>query len=107
MVRKHFRIEERQERALKELAAKTGRSEADLIREAIERIILSGPEPRRDSKAWEEAVRFMEERIKRLGDVPQQKRTWTREDAHGRPGLRKWSSGPQDSEALRSGDEPK
>ena len=88
MVRKHFHIEERQERALKELAAKTGRSEADLIREAIERIIAVNPQPIRDLSAWEESNRFVEERMKRLGDVPPQKRTWTREELYERKGFR-------------------
>ena len=89
MVRKHFRIEGRQERALKELAAKTGRSEADLIREAIDRIIAVNPQPIRDLSAWEESNRFVEERMKRLEDVPPQKRTWTRADAYDRKALRR------------------
>lgn len=88
MVRKQVYIEERQERALKELAKKTGRAEAELIRDAIDRILAVTPQPTRDLSAWEEEKRFMRERMKRL-KVPPQKRTWTREDAYDRKVFRR------------------
>ena len=89
MVRKQIYIEERQERALKELANHTGRAEAELVREGIDRIIQVPPQRVLDHNAWEEEKRFIEERMKRLANVPPQKRTWTREDLYDRKVLRR------------------
>lgn len=88
MVRKQVYIEERQDRSLKELAKRTGRTEADLVREAIDRIILTGPEPRANPAAWEEIKRFIEHRMRTVKVAPQ-KRSWTREDAYDRKVFRR------------------
>jgi hypothetical protein len=81
-VRKQIYIETDQEGLLKRLAQETGRSEAEIVREAIEhhtrglRLLRHGP------GAWEEERAFILQRIA-LGAVPGQ-RTWQREDLHER-----------------------
>ena len=87
MVRKQVYIQERHDHALKELSNHTGRAEAELIREAIERMIGVSAEPARDMSEWEAAVRFMEERARTVKVSPQA-RTWTREDLYDRKVLR-------------------
>jgi hypothetical protein len=67
MVRKQFYISRRQEQQLKRLAQERGVSEAELVRQAIDRQL--GPvfgEVRPDADAWAEARDFMLS----LGDRP-------------------------------------
>ena len=45
MRRKQIYLDEANERALKRLAARTGRSEASLIREALKRYLAPGGDP--------------------------------------------------------------
>ena len=45
MRRKQIYLDEASERALKRLAARTGRSEASLIREALQRYLAPGSDP--------------------------------------------------------------
>ncbi|MFW6135989.1 MAG: ribbon-helix-helix protein, CopG family [Chloroflexota bacterium] len=80
MVRKQVYIEPRQDELLKRWAEKTGRSEAEIVREALDRW-MDSEERRRDAEAaWEEVLAFAEERAA-YGPVPGG-RTWTREDLH-------------------------
>ena len=81
MVRKQVYIIPAQERRLKRLARETGRSEADLIRAALDQQIsaLAGAP---DLRAWEREKRFLQNRMK-LRRIPGG-RTWTREDLHDR-----------------------
>jgi hypothetical protein len=64
MVRKQIYIEERHERLLKRISKARGVSEAELIRQAIERETLGGKPlllaP--DQAAWDEIVRFVKNR---------------------------------------------
>jgi len=87
MVRKQVYIEPRHEVLLKRLARRRGVSEAELIREAIDRQIGSGsgrglshflPS---DPVAWEEAYQFMLD-LHARGPVAGQARTWKREDLY-------------------------
>jgi hypothetical protein len=60
MVRKQLYLERQHDERLKTLARASGRSEADLVREAVERYgtgtsVDVAPDPR----AWQEAVAFM------------------------------------------------
>jgi hypothetical protein len=85
MVRKQFYIHKRQQVLLKRLSQARGVSEAEIVRQAIERettgtsFLPTVP----DRAAWEEIVRFLEAR-KALassseGEEPYQ---WSREDAY-------------------------
>jgi len=81
MTRKQIYIETRQEALLKRLAQRRGISEAELIREAIDRQLGSSavhvlpPDP----VAWEEALEFMRGLQAQGAD---QGRTWKREDLY-------------------------
>ncbi len=83
MVRKQIYIEKRQETILKKLARLRKVSEAELIREAINRQINEpAARPfRPDPEAWEKALEFMRSRQKKAGMnvVPYR---WKREDAY-------------------------
>jgi hypothetical protein len=81
MIRKQIYIEPHQESLLKRLAQRRGISEAELIREAIDRQISGGvahalpPDP----LAWIEALEFMRG-LQSQG--AEQGRTWKREDLY-------------------------
>jgi hypothetical protein len=81
MTRKQIYIEPRQDALLKRLAQRRGISEAELVREAIERQISGGaaytlpPDP----VAWEEALELMRGLQVQGAD---QGRTWKREDLY-------------------------
>jgi len=83
MVRKQVYIEPWQEAMLKRLVQTRGVSEAELIRQAIERHISSGrlqflpPDP----TAWEQAYQFMLD-LRAHGPVTGRGRTWKREDLY-------------------------
>ena len=83
MVRKQIYLEERQEARLKRIARARGISEAEVIRQAIDRQIRRGPVASGggDPTAWEHALRFMRSltRSRKAGGFG---RRWTREDAY-------------------------
>jgi hypothetical protein len=82
MVRKQFYIHERQHILLRRLSQARGVSEAEIVRQAIEREAtgVSPQAPLPDRAAWEEIVEFVEAR-KALGPdgEPYQ---WDRQDAY-------------------------
>ncbi len=83
MVRKQIYLEERQEARLKRIARGRGISEAEVIRQAIDRQVMgvSVATGRGDPAVWENALRFM----RSLAARPRkgrQGRTWKREDAY-------------------------
>ena len=78
-VRKQIYLEARQEQLLKQLVKETGATEAELIRQAIDRHTGSFL-PQRDMHAWEEERVFIE-RLMQQGPTPG-RRTWKREDLH-------------------------
>lgn len=82
MVRKQVYIEPRQETLLKRLARETGATEADLIRQAIDRQTEALLFPRRDLRAWQEERDFIRRLIEQ-GPVPGERR-WRREDLYER-----------------------
>jgi hypothetical protein len=60
MIRKQLYLGPREEAVLKEAAAGSGRSEADLVREAvIEYAARRQPAPAGDRAAWNDALSFM------------------------------------------------
>jgi len=80
MVRKQVYIEPRQETQLKQRAAETGMSEAEIIRQAIDRWLDEEARQRQAEEAWEKARTLMEERYAQ-GAVPGG-RTWTRDELY-------------------------
>jgi hypothetical protein len=82
MVRKQVYIEDRQEALLKRLSQATGATEAEIIRQAIDRQARTLLFPRRDLDAWREERAFIQDLI-RQGPVPGGRR-WRREDLYER-----------------------
>jgi hypothetical protein len=83
MIRKQIYIERRQEARLKRLAKKRGVSEAEVIRRALDQELqgAGAPHVHPDPEAWGEALRFMYA-LHAQGPLPDQRRTWKREDAY-------------------------
>jgi predicted DNA-binding protein len=84
MVRKQLYIEPRQERILKRLARKTGKTEAEILREALDRHAGEILREQERLKLWEEQKEFIRQWIAK-GPVPKTERTWKREDLYDRP----------------------
>ncbi len=82
MVRKQIYIEPHQESTLKRLARETGATEAEIIREAIDRQAALVFIPRRDVTAWKAERAFVEELIQQAPVSPV--RRWSREELHER-----------------------
>lgn len=80
MVRKQVYIEIRQEEQIKQQAAESGMSEAEIIRQAIDCWLEEQTRRRQAEEAWAQAVAFMEERYAQ-GPVPGG-RTWTRDELY-------------------------
>lgn len=80
MVRKQVYIEPRQDAILKRLARTLGLSEAEIIRQAIDRQTSNVPTDVRDLKAWEREKAFIAERMA-AGPVVST-RKWRREDVY-------------------------
>jgi hypothetical protein len=83
MIRKQIYIQRRQEAMLKRLAKKRRTSEAEIIRQALERELTSGiaRSANLDSKALAKAFQFMQAR-RRLVEAGAQPYRWRREDAY-------------------------
>jgi hypothetical protein len=83
MVRKQFYIQKRQHLLLKRLSQTRGVSEAEIIRQAIEReaIGASSRPSLPDRDAWEEILDFVETR-KALGPEQGKPYQWNRQDAY-------------------------
>ena len=83
MVRKQIYIEPRQDALLKRLARVHKTSEAELIRQAIDRQLGAGIGPKLppDPDAWEQAYQFMLA-LQARGPIAGKGRTWKREDLY-------------------------
>jgi len=85
MVRKQFYIHKRQQVLLKRLSQARGVSEAEIVRQAIERETAGSsllPTPP-DRAAWEEIVRFLAvRRAQTRGSEGSEPYQWNREDAY-------------------------
>jgi predicted DNA-binding protein len=77
MVRKQLYLEARQERALKRLAKKTGKTEAEILREALDRHTAELQRQQERLKVWEEQKEFIRQWIAK-GPVPKTDRTYDR-----------------------------
>ena len=81
MIRKQVYIEARQEAMLKRLARAQGVSEAELIRQAIDRQVSAGHVLPPETAAWEEAHRLMLA-LRLRGPIADRARTWTRDELY-------------------------
>ena len=80
MVRKQVYIEPRQDKLLKQWVEETGKTEAEIFREALDRWMTSEQQRREAQVAWEQVLAFVEERATQ-GPIPGG-RTWTREELY-------------------------
>ncbi len=85
MVRKQLYIEPRQEKMLKRLARSTGKTEAEILREALDRHAEQSQQHRRRAQAWSEIREFIGQRMAK-GPLPGAWK-WNREEIHDRPRL--------------------
>ena len=81
-VRKQIYIEPEQEILLKQIANDTGMSEAEIIREAIDRHAAEISQPTQRQQAWARIEEFIAKRMEH-GPIPGG-RTWRREDLYDR-----------------------
>lgn len=80
MVRKQVYLEPRQNSLLKRLAQTLDVTEAEVIRQAIDRQLARGRKGQPDPRAWEEIKAFIQEWVTQ-GSVPGQRR-WTRRELY-------------------------
>ena len=82
MVRKQIYIDKRQKAQLKRAAKARGTSEAELIRQAIDRQLAGGVAGLpRDPAAWERAMVLMRS-LRAQGPLPNRRRSWTRDELY-------------------------
>jgi hypothetical protein len=81
-IRKQIYIETEQEAVLKRMSEESGLSEAEIIRQAIDRHAQAQGYHQSRAQAWDQARQFIENLIE-LGPVPGG-RTWKREDLYDR-----------------------
>ena len=81
MKRKQIYIEANQDRRLRTLSRRQGKSESELIREGVDRVI-NEPAPEPDPEAWKEVLAYIDSLIAK-GPL-KGKRTWKREDLYER-----------------------
>jgi hypothetical protein len=81
MIRKQVYIPKRQQTKLKRLAQTRGVSEAEIIRQAIERQTSGALGSLTDRAAWGKALQFMLA-LRARGPLGNQPRRWKREDAY-------------------------
>ncbi len=82
LVRKQVYITRAQENLLKKKAAQLGVSEAELVREALDRQVYKVSYPRHSAEKWQKELQFIQGRI--AGDDSRSQRTWKRDDLYGR-----------------------
>ena len=82
MVRKQIYLEDRQEVQLKQLAKAFGVSEAMLIRQSLDRGVLSATSSHLDLSSWQREKKFIRKRMQK-GPLTG-KRSWKREDLYER-----------------------
>jgi hypothetical protein len=82
LIRKQIYIESEQDALFKRLSGETGTSEAELIRQAINRQLRATIQPHRDLNVWQRERVFLHQLI----DQPAapSSRQWTRDDLYDR-----------------------
>ncbi len=81
-IRKQIYLEQAQDARLKEIVQQTGQSEAEIIRQALERHASQTPYIKRDLRAWEAERRYIQNMIEQ-GEVESTWK-WKREELHDR-----------------------
>ncbi len=81
-IRKQIYIEPHQEARLKSIAQQTGISEAEVIRQAIDKHIGSATSSKPDISAWQREKVFIA--LVKERPTPEGKRDWQREDLYER-----------------------
>lgn len=82
MIRKQVYLEPAQDKALKRLARRTHRPEAEIVRAALDLHMEEAASAQRRKAAWREVVSFIGQRVA-AGSVPAG-RSWRREDLYER-----------------------
>ena len=85
MIRKQVYLRADQDRRLKMLARKLGISEAELIRQSVDRAVLESTTPRPDLSVWEAERKYLVRRMS--GRKLPGRRDWRRDDLYERDGL--------------------
>lgn len=83
LIRKQLYITRSQEKMLKIKAKEMGLTEAEIVREAIDKAAYRVEYPRNSVEKWQEELSFINERIANR-QVDQKKRTWKRKDLYDR-----------------------
>lgn len=81
LIRKQLYITKNQESMLKNKAKEMGLTEAEIVREAIDKAAYRVEYPRKSVEKWQEELYFINEQITKR-QVDQKKRTWKREDLY-------------------------
>ena len=81
MIRKQIYLEHKQERFLKQLSRKLGRSEAELIRQAIDQALAMDTIVATDLEAWEQEKAFIR-RLMAQKPLRRSGRRWMREELY-------------------------
>lgn len=80
MVRKQIYIQADRDRVLKARARELGVSEAELVRQGIDKVLSAPARDELRRTAWQRIMQSIENRKKMK--VPQTRRTWTREELY-------------------------
>ena len=83
LVRKQLYITRSQENLLKKRAKEMGLTEAEIVREAIDKAAYRVEYPRSSAEKWQKEISFINKRIA-SSQIDQKKRTWKREDLYDR-----------------------
>jgi hypothetical protein len=87
MIRKQVYLDPKHERELKKMARESGKTEATIIREALDRLILETRLDKERMEAWNAERAFIDQWTAK-GPVAGDQRRWRREDLYDRKGLR-------------------
>ncbi len=83
LIRKQLYITKRQESILKVKAKELGVTEAEIVREALDKAAYQIAYPRNSMEKWQEELSFINERIAGR-QTNQTERAWKREDLYDR-----------------------
>jgi hypothetical protein len=83
LIRKQLYITKSQENMLKIKAREMGLTEAEIVREAIDKAAYQVEYPRSSTEKWQEELSFINDRIAGR-QISQKERTWKREEIYDR-----------------------
>ncbi len=83
LIRKQLYITRRQEHILKSKAKELGVTEAEIVREALDKAAYRIEYPRNSMEKWQEELAFINERIAER-QTGKKERAWKREDLYDR-----------------------